>query len=1153
MIRYVCIVIFSTFAGISCAFGDDYTATRQFELRLDTDIRGSDILSPLGHPDLRGITMERCAAICLALKECVAFTFNEKARVCFPKQQAGGALVFPGAISGVRLGVKQGSVAENDFSPYLSRASCATAKSVLDVVARDVRINYPVDKLTIHTPARVAFRTPKIPKRYPAFLILTFDQPVRFRGKGFYVLAPHAIGPFGSKFQSDRTRVIIPLFARSEGGDGDLSFVPLLLSRLQVSAAVVAQSECGEQARELAHRNYDLPEVKAPKIFVFDPFGATAPNGSFASPKGDRHVDVYGSYFRLVSSATNAPIAEIAGRFPRFSPSGRFVTAEFANGVRIFDAVDGEPLGAVGYNVGWDVGDSFVLGDTTTWGKVIVRSTLVEPDDPVEIDHNAPSVGIGCHSCQGVHTVTLKIDLENNFLVGKDGEGGQTEFAISLTSGQSSADGSAIAFISANAGIVPVKMPSRWETHGPLRFTNLLGLFGGAPLSNLKDEEAHLGKHFLFQQTSRPAVSGNTSDLSDRRQSLLARLHSQYGITLAEALTFHEEESRGAAAGGKGIGGLIGLPIAEQDVLKAGGSCADIFDHGDPQGADSAHYWKLVLPGEVLTIVGFGCNYGTTAQTGYAGAFHTSRQPAEIHDVGFGVAFEETYFAGGGCGGDCGFTAQLISGRYILTWAQGNSAIALYDVVERKLNAFSAYRGRLIDRIYLTADHRNILQVNTDGTFAFYASFAGGSDKPTVALSIGGDDEVPAGVRILGHYDDDELVVWEPQGHFDAGYEATSQIFLKFDGEDAAFNIGQFASVSRLSGLFEQAMKGVKPTAKVAYAVPPIITVNFEQTQNSRIRLDIQQLGGNEARHALVYQDGVLSDRIDLQSKKRSWTFGVERRPDARWISVIVVDAGNLQSTPKSHDLGHPKERRNLRLLAVGIDEYADPRAPSLSFSKTDAFKFSQALQDYARGRYGRVSADGLADAEADKETIVQKITDAVSQSGGDADLIFYFSGHGLTGPDGQLYLALTDTDVDDLPRTALAWSEIAPIFSKSSARISIVLDTCHSGGAGRSMFATNDEVADALVNASSGPVTILSASKGRERSLEDSAEGGGFFTSALVEALAATSDLDLNKNGALELSEAYRSVKHRVSQKTGATQTPWLATNRPVGERPIF
>jgi hypothetical protein len=1129
---------------------------RQFEFREETDFPGGDYSDVEGNPIFRGITVGRCAELCTLINTCVGFTYNEKARFCFPKHSIERAEAFKGAISAVKQSHPAPPIVDNGFSPYLLKSSCGDVSSQMSALASKVDIKYAANGLAVQTPANISIRTPNFPDRLPAFLVVSFDQPVRFRGDGFYVLAPAASGAFGSKYEIKRTRVVIPLFAKGRSASLDLTFIPLVLAPMNIATSLIAQSGCGEITKAISSESYDIPRTGQPKVFVYDQFGSTAPTERIGSPNGDRYLDAFSGYFRIVSSSTNAPIAEIPGTQPRFSPTGRFVTAEFFDGVRIFDSVDGSALASVGYNVAWDVGDSFVIGDRTVWGQATIKSPFVEPEKGGELDNDIIRVGMSCHICQAIHSLAIKIDLENNHVIGHDQDGG-TEYALSLTTPTPSDSEKTTAenVVARATGILPVKLPTRWETRDPLGFTNLAVTRGGKSPHEVTGDEAHLAQKFLLSPSRLPVPETLPSDRNkDKQEALLARLKDQFGMLVTTGSQFEALGKTFYDSSKEAVAEAVGIPVSNKDLLLKG-DCAHGDGHEDSEGAHSADFWRIERSGETITLIGFGCNFGTTGYTGHLGAIHTTRDPGVVRQIASGVAYHEEYTAGGGCGGDCGFAAELIADRYVLAWAHGNEAIAFYDLRENKLAAISAYRGRLMQRAYLTADSRNIVQVNSDGTFAIYSALGGQGNAEDVklALSIGGNDDVTSALHVLGHYDDDELVVWEPGGNFDAGYEASHQIVLKFDGSDAVFDFGQFASSSQKPGLFERALRGEVEAQRGVYSVPPIISARYTAQKDGRLRVGFSLQGGGKLRLAKVFQDGLKTSEHKLDGLKRSWELNVELETGVRFVSVVVVDDEGFRSAPRPFDLGKPKTKRDLKVLAIAVDDYTDPKIAGLSYSKTDAFTFSEAIKSLENKKYGSVSIEAVADADATAERVKEKIGEVLEQGDADTDVMLYFAGHGLSDKEGQLFLGLTETKADDLKATALGWSQISELLATATARVTVFLDTCHSGSAGHFMFSTNDAVASTLLK-SSGSVTVLSASKGRQSSVEDSAEGGGVFTKALVDTITNSgSDADLNMNGSIEVSEVYRRIKSQVARKTNSTQTPWLAVDQAVGDRPIF
>ncbi|MGO7323277.1 caspase family protein [Rhizobium ruizarguesonis] len=1143
------------FAQVGLAQTIPQTSLQHFELLANTDLTDGDFAEALGNPRLRGISADTCAAICMATEGCVGFTYNEKAAVCFPKKEIGKVMSFPGALSGVKPGLEVRAPASNDFSPYLLKDNCVAARDRGAKISGLVTVGFDAGALQIGKPSKVTFETPGVPDRFPAFLVLSFDQPVRFRGAGFYVLGPGAKGAFNSKFDQTKTRVVVPLFGRSRRSSGEFSFIPLTLKELAVSASLIVQTGCGETTKSISGWKFAKPSVRVPRIFMYDKFGG-APAASFNSPTEDRYVDVFATFFRLVSTVSEAPIAEITGKDPVFSPTGRFVAARFANGYRIFDTVDGAPLGVAGSSVAWDVSDSFIIGDLGIWGEVEVRSPFIEPEDSGVADPRAKRVGISCHACSGIRDTTVKIDLENNLLLSAEmNTGSGVPNVLSLTTQAANAKGqTGLDFAEDEAGIVPVKFPKAWETRSKLQFTSVYGISSGGSFEGSEEDILHLSQNFMTRPIVRPLTSQSaTAQRAEGiAERLLHRLEGEYGEKFHSGRDFEEQDNHATPPGDPNR--RYGLPVDDK-VLLSNWHCGREEKSGD-WIADFADTWKLHVNDQDLTLIGFGCLYGTSGTESVLGGIYSTEQPGQVRAVPFNVTYNDERDTGGGCYPDCGFRAKLIADRYVLLWSAGGGQIAVYDIVLRRLGAFPAFRGRLMTDVFLSDDFQRLLQVNSDGTFAIYDAFP---DQDTAsstrtAVSIGGDDKVTSSLQLLGHYDDDELVIWTPDGYFDAGYEASHQIFLKFDGSDDSFSFEQFASKLLRRGLYQEVLERKFVPQPIAYDSPPVIVSKLERSSPSRINITMTQVAGQSLKSVMVFQDGVLTDQSSLPSKKGRLDISVERKQGTKWIAVVAVDQNGLTSSPASFQLTEAPPKRNLAVLVVGIDEYSDPHLASLNFSKTDAFSFSEAISEYAKGRYASISLNQLGDQEASKEALLAAITEIAAEGGGDTDIAIYFSGHGLQDTDGNLYLGLTDTRVDDLQNTGLPWETIVHTISTSGARVTVILDTCHSGGAGERMFATNDRLATPLVDPSKSLVTVLAASKGRERSLEDSSEGGGLFTNALSGILRDTSGaFDTNKNGLLEISEIYRGVKTAVSMKASGIQTPWLAANPLAGEYPSF
>ena len=89
--------------------------------------------------------------------------------------------------------------------------------------------------------------------------------------------------------------------------------------------------------------------------------------------------------------------------------------------------------------------------------------------------------------------------------------------------------------------------------------------------------------------------------------------------------------------------------------------------------------------------------------------------------------------------------------------------------------------------------------------------------------------------------------------------------------------------------------------------------------------------------------------------------------------------------------------------------------------------------------------------------------------------LIVYYAGHGVLGADGELYLALVDTQVDRLPWTAVPISALKRLIAASPAENRVlILDCCFSGRAIETMTEMQSALSSQTVI--SGAYTLTSA-----------------------------------------------------------------------------
>lgn len=167
-----------------------------------------------------------------------------------------------------------------------------------------------------------------------------------------------------------------------------------------------------------------------------------------------------------------------------------------------------------------------------------------------------------------------------------------------------------------------------------------------------------------------------------------------------------------------------------------------------------------------------------------------------------------------------------------------------------------------------------------------------------------------------------------------------------------------------------------------------------------------------------------------------------------------------------------------------------------------------------------------LADATAgEMEQKIDLISKLAAKSGDEAEIIFYYAGHGL--PDEvskEPYIIPVDVSGTNL-NSAIKLADVYKKFSETGAkRISVFLDACFSGG-GRDagLLATRGVKVKPKQEMVSGNMVVFSASSGEQSSLPYKPEQHGIFTYYLLKNLQET-------KGNITYGELADYVKKQVS-----------------------
>lgn len=238
--------------------------------------------------------------------------------------------------------------------------------------------------------------------------------------------------------------------------------------------------------------------------------------------------------------------------------------------------------------------------------------------------------------------------------------------------------------------------------------------------------------------------------------------------------------------------------------------------------------------------------------------------------------------------------------------------------------------------------------------------------------------------------------------------------------------------------------------------------------------------------------------------------------------------------------------------LLVGVEEFKDPRIPSLHYSTNDAKQLAALLTGPA-GRFDPSHVKVLTDKNATKSEIMTALGDIRAVAQEDDLVLVYISSHGYPGnedPTGISFVVTHDTDLSrpgTLFATSLPMVELSDFSRRlKSQRFVLILDTCFGGGAveySKTIKPIDSKPIDAFSGALHGMETgsgraIIAASQSTEQSYESPDRKNGYFTYFLIAALKQDKGLD---NLRTVYSYTQRNVADAVKNETGHNQTPVL------------
>jgi uncharacterized caspase-like protein len=236
--------------------------------------------------------------------------------------------------------------------------------------------------------------------------------------------------------------------------------------------------------------------------------------------------------------------------------------------------------------------------------------------------------------------------------------------------------------------------------------------------------------------------------------------------------------------------------------------------------------------------------------------------------------------------------------------------------------------------------------------------------------------------------------------------------------------------------------------------------------------------------------------------------------------------------------------------LIIGNSVYLDSTLSRLLTPDADVGALGELLLDPERGGFDDVKVMVNMSSHVVRRAIASFFSKKTRQD----LLLLYFSGHGVLDDQGQLFLAVRDTDSQLLSGTAIPSSYITTEMNNShSQRQVLVLDCCHSGAFARGtkgQIGSSVGTGTAFEGTGYGRV-VLTASDATQFAWEGEQVIGraenSLFTHYLVEGIQ-TGKADLDADGQITVDELYDYTYEQVIRQT-PRQTPGKWSYKEQGE----
>lgn len=398
--------------------------------------------------------------------------------------------------------------------------------------------------------------------------------------------------------------------------------------------------------------------------------------------------------------------------------------------------------------------------------------------------------------------------------------------------------------------------------------------------------------------------------------------------------------------------------------------------------------------------------------------------------------------------------------------------------------------------------------VAADGAVRFWTP-----DSPGVAVTLFVDTQ-------------GEWIAWTPSGAFDSSDGGGRHVAWLVDGR--AHPLERFRRRYHVPDLLRHALGPGRGKVKVnaltqAWSPPPAVRIVSPESGDAvggsrvTVKVEVQDNGGG-VEFVRLYHEGRLvaeAGRKAIAGKTATLEFPVTLvQGDNRFIASSA-SRGDMESRSAqvvvTRRVGADNAR--LRILAIGIDAYADP-ALRLTSARRDAEAIAAMFE--ARGKAvfrGGVGVRVVTDAKATREGIAAGFAWLAAETRPDDVAVVFFAGHGETAGDEYYFIPqeLRYSGEESLVAQGVSQSALQDMIKAVPARrVIMLLDTCKSGKLTDAFGSRGFKIKKSLTLFSQTTGTyMVAASTAQQLALEDTKLGHGVFTYAVLEGVKGGADYD--------------------------------------------